>query len=183
MQRASATRWFRLRVAFALGVLALLAVELSGHRSLLVTIPQALLILGIIATSALDLRGHPSPQGSSSRATLEVTSNAGPGRRQRSGLGSIACGTCSAVDVRRRLRESLRRRGQRMTRKPIPKRRRVRILSAQRPPRRRVLPDVQLDRVQDPGPFLLLRPGPGRRPPHAPTSPPTPASTSASGSH
>jgi len=56
MQRASATKWFRLRVAFALGVLALLAVELSGHRSLLVAIPQALLILGIIATSALDLR-------------------------------------------------------------------------------------------------------------------------------
>jgi hypothetical protein len=56
MQRASATKWLRLRVAFALGVLALLAVELSGHRSLLVTIPQALLILGIIATSALDLR-------------------------------------------------------------------------------------------------------------------------------
>jgi hypothetical protein len=56
MQIVSATKRFRLRVAFALGVLALVAVELSGHRSLLVTIPQALLILGIIATSALDLR-------------------------------------------------------------------------------------------------------------------------------
>jgi hypothetical protein len=43
-------------VAFALGVLILLAVELSGHRGLIVTVPQALLILGIIVTSALDLR-------------------------------------------------------------------------------------------------------------------------------
>jgi 4-amino-4-deoxy-L-arabinose transferase-like glycosyltransferase len=43
-------------VAFALGVLLLLAVELSGHRSWRVTLPQALLILGIIVTSALDLR-------------------------------------------------------------------------------------------------------------------------------
>ena len=56
MGRASETKWFRLRVAFALGVLVLLAFELSGHRSLLVTLPQALLILGIIVTSALDLR-------------------------------------------------------------------------------------------------------------------------------
>jgi hypothetical protein len=43
-------------VAFALGVLVLLAVELSGYRGLIVTFPQALLILGIIVTSALDLR-------------------------------------------------------------------------------------------------------------------------------
>ncbi len=56
MARASATNWFRLRVAFALGVLAVLAFELSGHRSWLVILLQALLIVGIIATSALDLR-------------------------------------------------------------------------------------------------------------------------------
>jgi len=43
-------------VAFALGVLVLLPFELSGHRSWLVILPQALLILGIIITSALDLR-------------------------------------------------------------------------------------------------------------------------------
>jgi hypothetical protein len=43
-------------VAFALGVLVLLAFELSGHRTWLVKLPQALLILGIIITSALDLR-------------------------------------------------------------------------------------------------------------------------------
>ena len=85
MQRVSATKWFRLRVGFALGVLALLAVELSGHRSLLVTIPQALLILGIIATSALDLRDLLSPQGRSSRATIAVTSNAGPGADNAAG--------------------------------------------------------------------------------------------------
>ena len=54
--RAAETRWFRLRLAFALGVLVLLAFELSGHRSLLVTLAQALLILGIIITCALDLR-------------------------------------------------------------------------------------------------------------------------------
>jgi hypothetical protein len=56
MQRPSETKWFRLRVAFALGVLVLLAFELSGHRTWLVTLPQTLLILGIIVTSALDLR-------------------------------------------------------------------------------------------------------------------------------
>src|ERR1035437_9650949 len=55
---------------------------------------------------------------------------------------------------------------------PLPKRRRVRVPPAQRPPRRRVLTHVPLDRVQDPSPRLLLRPSPGRRPPHAPTSPP-----------
>jgi hypothetical protein len=54
MGRASVTKWLRLRVAFALGVLVLLAVELSGYRGLIVTFPQALLILGIIVTSALD---------------------------------------------------------------------------------------------------------------------------------
>jgi hypothetical protein len=56
MAKASETRWLRLRVTFALGLLVLLAFELAGHQSLLVTLPQALLILGIIATSALDLR-------------------------------------------------------------------------------------------------------------------------------
>jgi len=56
MRRPSEVKWFRLRVAFALGVLILLVVELSGHRSWLVIVPQALLILGIIVTSALDLR-------------------------------------------------------------------------------------------------------------------------------
>jgi hypothetical protein len=56
MGRASATKWFRLRVAFALGVLVLLALELSGHPSWPVFLPQALFIVGIIVTSALDLR-------------------------------------------------------------------------------------------------------------------------------
>jgi hypothetical protein len=56
MGRASETKWFRLRVALALGVLVLLAFELSGHRSWLVILLQVLLILGIIVTSALDLR-------------------------------------------------------------------------------------------------------------------------------
>ena len=49
-------KWFRLRVAFALGVLILLVVELSGHRSWLVIVPQALFIVGIIVTSVLDIR-------------------------------------------------------------------------------------------------------------------------------
>jgi hypothetical protein len=56
MGRASVTKCLRLRVAFALVVLVLLAVELSGYRGLIVTVPQALLILGIIVTSAFDLR-------------------------------------------------------------------------------------------------------------------------------
>jgi uncharacterized membrane protein YfhO len=42
-------------VAFALWVLVLLAVEVSGHRNWLVILVQVLLILGIIVTSALDL--------------------------------------------------------------------------------------------------------------------------------
>jgi len=48
-------KWFRLRVALALGVLALLVVELSGHRTWLVVVPQALFIVGIIVTSVLDM--------------------------------------------------------------------------------------------------------------------------------
>jgi len=55
MAKASETKWFRLRVAFASGVLVLLAFELSGHRTWLVILIQTLLILGIIVTSALDL--------------------------------------------------------------------------------------------------------------------------------
>lgn len=50
------TKWFRLRVAFAVGVLALLGVELSGRKNLPVVLVQALLIVGIVVTSALDLR-------------------------------------------------------------------------------------------------------------------------------
>ena len=74
------TKWFLLRVAFALGVLVLLAVELSGHSGL-VNNPR---------TSTPDPRNHrdqctgpvgPSPQESSSWATLEVNSN--PGRTGR----------------------------------------------------------------------------------------------------
>jgi hypothetical protein len=56
MRRPSEVKWFRLRVAFALGVLILLVVELSGHRSWLVIVPQALFILGIIVTSVRDIR-------------------------------------------------------------------------------------------------------------------------------
>jgi len=55
VQRVSETKWFPLRVAFALWVLVLLAVEVSGHRNWLVILVQVLLILGIIVTSALDL--------------------------------------------------------------------------------------------------------------------------------
>jgi uncharacterized membrane-anchored protein len=55
MRRPSQTRWFRLRVLFALGVLVLLGVELSGRRNWPVVLVQALLIVGIIATSVLDL--------------------------------------------------------------------------------------------------------------------------------
>jgi len=56
MRRPSEVKWFRLRVAFALGVLILLVVELFGHRSWLVIVPQALFIVGIIVTSVLDIR-------------------------------------------------------------------------------------------------------------------------------
>ena len=56
MSRISATKWFRLRLAFAIGVLVLLAIELSGHRSWPVILLQGLLIVGIVITSALDLR-------------------------------------------------------------------------------------------------------------------------------
>jgi len=55
MRRPSEVKWFRLRVAFAAGVLVLLVVELTGHRTWLVVVPQALLVVGIIVTSVLDL--------------------------------------------------------------------------------------------------------------------------------
>jgi hypothetical protein len=71
MQRVSETKWFPLRVAFALGVLVLLAVELSGHRGRFVVLLQTLFILGIILTSALDLldlrRRRAAAAGPSSR--------------------------------------------------------------------------------------------------------------------
>lgn len=54
--RVAATKWFRWRVALAVGVLALLAVELSGRRSWPVILIQSLFIAGIVVTSALDLR-------------------------------------------------------------------------------------------------------------------------------
>ena len=65
MGRASMTKWFRLRVAFAVGVLALLGVELSGRKNLPpVVLVQAVLIVGIIVTSALDLRDLRRRRGS-----------------------------------------------------------------------------------------------------------------------
>jgi predicted outer membrane lipoprotein len=56
MRSAKRPRWLLLRIACALGVLALLPLELSGRRTTVVVAVQALLILGIISTSALDLR-------------------------------------------------------------------------------------------------------------------------------
>ncbi len=65
MGRASMTKWFRLRVAFAVGVLALLGVELSGRKNLPpVVLVQAVLIVGIIVTSAVDLRDLRRRRGS-----------------------------------------------------------------------------------------------------------------------
>jgi len=59
------TKWFRLRVAFAVGVLALLGVELSGRKNLPpVVLVQAVLIVGIIVTSAVDLRDLRRRRGS-----------------------------------------------------------------------------------------------------------------------
>jgi hypothetical protein len=72
MRRPSQTKWFRLRVLFALGVLALLGVELSGRRNRPVVVAQAVLIAGIIVTSALDLRDlrHKPDQGLDERVEL-----------------------------------------------------------------------------------------------------------------
>jgi uncharacterized membrane protein YecN with MAPEG domain len=56
MSRISVTPWFRLRVGFAVGVLVLLALELTGHRPWPVLVLQVLLIAGIVITSALDFR-------------------------------------------------------------------------------------------------------------------------------
>ena len=56
MANSSVTAWFRLRVAFALGVLVLLALELAGDRPWPVLVLQVLLIAGIVLTSVFDLR-------------------------------------------------------------------------------------------------------------------------------
>ena len=56
MPSTSAAKWLPLRVAFAVGVLVLLAVELSGHRDWPVLLLQSLFIVGIVITSGLDLR-------------------------------------------------------------------------------------------------------------------------------
>jgi hypothetical protein len=44
-----------LRIACATGVLVLLVVELSGHRSLPIEITQLSLIAGIVVTSVVDV--------------------------------------------------------------------------------------------------------------------------------
>lgn len=75
MERPCATKWFRLRVACAIGVLAGLAFELSGQRSWPVILLQAVLIVGIIVTSALDLRDMRSRQKATPGAALWVTPN------------------------------------------------------------------------------------------------------------
>jgi hypothetical protein len=50
------TKWLRLRAVFAVGVLALLVVELTtGRRGWPIVVPQAVLIVGIVITSLLDL--------------------------------------------------------------------------------------------------------------------------------
>lgn len=56
MGRVVITRWFRLRVVFAVGVLALVAIELSGHRSWPVVLLQVLGTVGIVVSSAFDVR-------------------------------------------------------------------------------------------------------------------------------
>ena len=63
---ASRTKWFRLRVVFALGVLALLVVELAWRRSWPIVLLQAVLIVGIVATSVLDLRDMRRMRGGAS---------------------------------------------------------------------------------------------------------------------
>jgi hypothetical protein len=56
MESISDTRWFWIRLGLALGVIALLGLELAGHRAWFVVLPQALLVVGIVVTSALDFR-------------------------------------------------------------------------------------------------------------------------------
>jgi hypothetical protein len=54
--RVMVTKWLRLRAVFAVGVLALLVVELTtGGRNWPIVVPQAVLIVGIVITSVLDL--------------------------------------------------------------------------------------------------------------------------------
>ena len=53
---------------------------------------------------------------------------------------------------------------------PIPERGRVRVPADERPPRGLLRPDAPLDRLQNPRPRLLQRPGPHHRPPNAPRS-------------
>jgi hypothetical protein len=56
MPRFRRTRWFLLRVTFALGVLGLLIYDLALGLHRFVVVLQGVLILGIIVTSILGLR-------------------------------------------------------------------------------------------------------------------------------
>jgi hypothetical protein len=56
MARTPPTKWFRLRLVLGVGVLALLAVDLSDHWRWPVLLAQDLLIAGVVVTSLLDLR-------------------------------------------------------------------------------------------------------------------------------
>ncbi len=56
MERGPRPRWFGARVAFALAVVALVAVELTSRRYRLAGIVQAVLIVGVIVASVVDIR-------------------------------------------------------------------------------------------------------------------------------
>ncbi len=57
MKRGSRPRWFRLRVVYALALVALIAAEISSRRYRLAGIVQLVLIVGIIIASFVDVRG------------------------------------------------------------------------------------------------------------------------------
>ena len=58
MERPCVTKWFRLRVACAIGVLAGLAFELSGQRSWPVILLQAVLIWASSGLTDIHHQGH-----------------------------------------------------------------------------------------------------------------------------
>jgi hypothetical protein len=55
MPERPTSRWLRIRAGLAVVVVALVIVELTGHRSWPVALVQGICIIGIIITVALDL--------------------------------------------------------------------------------------------------------------------------------
>jgi hypothetical protein len=102
MPGMKATKWVRIRGVLAVGVLALVVVELTGRRSWSVVVPQVVLIVGIVVTSVLDviaLRRHRRGLTSPPRMTADRRDGQDGECRHRDGYGRAGRRLLGADDL------------------------------------------------------------------------------------